>query len=166
MKNHPEQSSSLSEFIFFLEMNLLKALWPPEGSADSKVLYIYIYTFSRRFYPKRLQVIHFCQYVCSLGIEPTTFCAVNTMLYHWATGTFNDIWHLFLLSLLGVYLLLLLLRVIYYSLYMSSCFLPLFIYSIFIQNRLFQSSCTVINRKITESVMQTSSNMRKIKILL
>ncbi len=28
------------------------------------------------------------QYVCSLGIEPTTFCAANTMLYHWATGTF------------------------------------------------------------------------------
>ncbi len=29
----------------------------------------------------------FCQYVCSLGIEPTTFCAANTILYHWATGT-------------------------------------------------------------------------------
>ncbi len=29
----------------------------------------------------------FCQYVCSLGIEPTIFCATNTMLYHWATGT-------------------------------------------------------------------------------
>ncbi len=29
----------------------------------------------------------FCQYVCSLGIEPTTFCAANAMLYHWATGT-------------------------------------------------------------------------------
>ncbi len=26
----------------------------------------------------------FCQYVCSLGIEPTTFCAANAMLY---TGT-------------------------------------------------------------------------------
>ncbi len=25
--------------------------------------------------------------MCSLGIEPTTFCAANTMLYHWATGT-------------------------------------------------------------------------------
>ncbi len=35
-----------------------------------------------------IQVIHlFYQYVCSLGIEPTTFCAANTMLYHWATGT-------------------------------------------------------------------------------
>ncbi len=29
----------------------------------------------------------FDQYVCSLGVEPTTFCAANTMLYHWATGT-------------------------------------------------------------------------------
>ncbi len=35
-----------------------------------------------------IQVIHFfvC-YVCSLGIEPTTSCAANAMLYHWATGT-------------------------------------------------------------------------------
>ncbi len=24
----------------------------------------------------------FCQYVCSLGIEPITFCAANAMLYH------------------------------------------------------------------------------------
>ncbi len=24
----------------------------------------------------------FCQYVCSLRIEPTTFCAANAMLYH------------------------------------------------------------------------------------
>ncbi len=29
----------------------------------------------------------FYHYVCSLGIEPTTFCAANAMLYHWATGT-------------------------------------------------------------------------------
>ncbi len=29
----------------------------------------------------------FYQYVCCLGIEPTTFCAANAMLYHWATGT-------------------------------------------------------------------------------
>ncbi len=54
-------------------------------------IYIYIYTFSRRFYPKRLTVhsgyTFFNHYVCSLGIEPTTFCAANAMLYHWATGT-------------------------------------------------------------------------------
>ncbi len=34
-----------------------------------------------------IQAIHFfCQYVFSLGIEPTTFCTSNAMLYHWATG--------------------------------------------------------------------------------
>ncbi len=38
-----------------------------------------------------IQVIHFfvC-YVCSLGIEPTTSCAANAMLYHWATGTLGN----------------------------------------------------------------------------
>ncbi len=55
------------------------------------LLYIYIYAFSRRFYPKRLKVhfrlYFFCQYVCSLGIGPTNFCAANAMLYHWATRT-------------------------------------------------------------------------------
>ncbi len=53
------------------------------------MIYIYIYAFSRCFYPKRLTIAFrqyiFYQYVCSLGIEPTTFCAANTMLYHWAT---------------------------------------------------------------------------------
>ncbi len=33
-----------------------------------------------------IQTIHFL-YVCSLGIEPITFCAANAMLYPWATGT-------------------------------------------------------------------------------
>ncbi len=51
------------------------------------IYYIYMHAFSRRFYPKRLTLHVFCQYVCSLGIEPTTFCAANAMLYHWATGT-------------------------------------------------------------------------------
>ncbi len=37
-------------------------------------------------------IICFYQYVCSLGIEPTTFCAANAMLYHWATGT---LWNTF-----------------------------------------------------------------------
>ncbi len=48
------------------------------------ILQIYIYEFSRRFYPKRLiQCIHIiCQYACSMGIEPTTFSTANTMLYH------------------------------------------------------------------------------------
>ncbi len=26
-------------------------------------------------------------YMCSLRIEPTTFCAANAMLYYWATGS-------------------------------------------------------------------------------
>ncbi len=29
-------------------------------------------------------------YVCSLGIEPITFCAANAMLYPWATGTLEE----------------------------------------------------------------------------
>ncbi len=52
-------------------------------------IYIYIYAFSRRFYPKRLTIAFrlyiFNQCMCSLGIEPTTFCAADAMLYHWAT---------------------------------------------------------------------------------
>ncbi len=51
--------------------------------------HIYIYIFSRHFYPKRLTIAFrlyiFNQHLCSLGIEPTTFCAANAMLYHWAT---------------------------------------------------------------------------------
>ncbi len=43
--------------------------------------YVYIYAFSRRFYPKRLTVHSdynfFCQYVCSLGIEPMTFALLT-----------------------------------------------------------------------------------------
>ncbi len=52
------------------------------------LIYYIFYAFSRRFYPKRLTgYIFFYQYVCSLGIEPTTFCAANAMFYHWDTGT-------------------------------------------------------------------------------
>ncbi len=54
-----------------------------------KVQPIYIYAFSRHFYPKRLTIAFrlyiFYQYLCSLGIEPTIFCAANAMLYRWAT---------------------------------------------------------------------------------
>ncbi len=46
-------------------------------------IYIYMYAFSRRFYPKRLRLYIYCQYVCSLG----TFCPANTIIYHWAIGT-------------------------------------------------------------------------------
>ncbi len=35
-----------------------------------------------------IQVKHFfCQYVCSLGIEPTTFALLTQYSNHWATGT-------------------------------------------------------------------------------
>ncbi len=34
-----------------------------------------------------IQVIHvFCQYMCSLGIEPTTFALLTQCSNHWATG--------------------------------------------------------------------------------
>ncbi len=54
-----------------------------------------IYAFSRLFLAfiqsnlQCIQAIHFIfnQYVCSLGIDPTTFCAANAMLYHRTTGT-------------------------------------------------------------------------------
>ncbi len=49
----------------------------------------YIYAFSRPFIPKRLTMhsVYTLSFVsmCSLGIEPTTFCAANAMLNHWAT---------------------------------------------------------------------------------
>ncbi len=44
--------------------------------------FIYIYAFSRRFYPKRLTVhsgYTFFVSVC-VGIEPTTFALANAML--------------------------------------------------------------------------------------
>ncbi len=61
---------------------------PPRGKHDLH-LHLYLHLcISRRFYPKRLTVhsgytyFLFYQYVCSLGIEPMTFCAANAMLYH------------------------------------------------------------------------------------
>ncbi len=52
----------------------------------AQMAFIYIYAFSRHFYPKRLTVhsgyTFFYQYVCSLGIKPMTLCAANAMPYH------------------------------------------------------------------------------------
>ncbi len=60
------------------------------------LLYIYIYAFSRRFYPKRLTVhsgyTFFCQYMCSLAIEPTTFALLPQCSNQWATGTLYHIY--------------------------------------------------------------------------
>ncbi len=50
-----------------------------------------------------IQAINFfCQYVCSLEIEPTTFCAAKAMLYHWATGTLYKIIFSMFCSIKGV----------------------------------------------------------------
>ncbi len=64
------------------------------GKINSGHFFLFsISIFSRHFYPKQLTVhsdyTFVCQYVCSLGIEPTNFALTNTMLYHWATGTFG-----------------------------------------------------------------------------
>ncbi len=45
-------------------------------------IYLNFYAFSRCFYPKRLTKRKFslhiyCKYVCSLGIEPTTFALLT-----------------------------------------------------------------------------------------
>jgi len=56
-------------------------------SLFSGLLYIYIYAFSRCFYPKRLTVHPgYTCFVC-VFLGNWTFCAANAMLYHWATGT-------------------------------------------------------------------------------
>ncbi len=54
---------------------------------ENVCVFIYIYAFIQSDL-QCIQAIHFFyQYVCSLGIEPTTCCAANAMLYHWATET-------------------------------------------------------------------------------
>ncbi len=62
-----------------------------KSHAFEKFVYIYIYAFSRCFYPKRLTVLscytYFFQYMCSLGIEPTTFALLTQCSNHWTTGT-------------------------------------------------------------------------------
>jgi len=49
-------------------------------------LYIFIFTFMHladAFIKSDLQDIDFfCQYMCSLGIEPMIFCTANAMLHH------------------------------------------------------------------------------------
>ncbi len=54
----------------------------------SEMRHIYIYAFSRRFYPKWLiQVIHVLSVCVFPGNRTHNLCAANTMLYHWATDT-------------------------------------------------------------------------------
>ncbi len=54
-------------------------------------IYIYIYAFSRRFYPKRLTVhssysFTFYQLLLSLGIEPMILALLAPCSTIWATG--------------------------------------------------------------------------------
>ncbi len=70
-----------------LAQNPMKQNWFVDGFG---ALFI-TFSFTRHFYPKRLTVhsgyTTFFVSMCFLGIQPTTFCAANAMLYHWATGT-------------------------------------------------------------------------------
>ncbi len=51
----------------------------------------HIFTFSRRFYPKRLTVHSGYTFVLSVCVFPGNWthnlCTTNAMLYHWAKGT-------------------------------------------------------------------------------
>ncbi len=53
------------------------------------LIYIYIYAFSRRFYPKRLTIAFRLYIFSSMCVpwesNPQPFCATDAMLYHWAT---------------------------------------------------------------------------------
>ncbi len=62
---------------------LLCSLLHPTTKHLNHLRFIYIYQtlFSKATYSTfRLYIL--CQYVCSLGIKPTTFSAANAMLYH------------------------------------------------------------------------------------
>ncbi len=78
---------------FSLSLATVKVMWP---WTTKPVIRVHLFTFMHladTFIQSDLQCIRaihlfiFYQYVCSLGIKPTTFCAANAMLYHWATGT-------------------------------------------------------------------------------
>ncbi len=49
-----------------------------------------------------IQALHlYCQYVCSLGIEPTTFALLTQCSNHWATGTLYTLNYLFYFAEVG-----------------------------------------------------------------
>ncbi len=66
-------------------------LWTGSGWCDEgKILLpnIYIYAFSRSFYPKfRLYILSVCVFP---GNWTHNLCAANAMLYHWDMGTNNS----------------------------------------------------------------------------
>ncbi len=50
--------------------------------------------------------------MCFLGIEPTTFCAANAMLDHWATGTLINIINIILGNINNIFKIIVLKNII------------------------------------------------------
>ncbi len=62
------------------------------GFSRTTISRLYIYIFSRRFYPKQLTGYTFFLSVCVFpGTWTHNLCSANAMLYHWATGTLQRI---------------------------------------------------------------------------
>ncbi len=47
----------------------------------------WVYIYQTLLFKATYRLYFFCQYVCSLGIEPTTFALLMQCSNHWATGT-------------------------------------------------------------------------------
>ncbi len=56
------------------------------------IIYIYQTLFSKATY-SAFRLYIFCQYMCSLGIEPTTFVLLTQCSNHWATGTLSELFN-------------------------------------------------------------------------
>ncbi len=100
--------SDMYDYLSFLE-NRWQILKHLGTHASEFAFHCFTFTFIRRFYPKRLTVhsgnTFFSQYMCSLGIEPTTFALLTQCSNHWATGTqeqvlinFDEYWICFFAS--------------------------------------------------------------------
>ncbi len=79
---------------------LIRMLWPVTPSfllvSRGHLVYIYIYAFSRRFYPKRLTLhssysFTFYQLLLSLGIEPMILALLMPCSTIWATGKLSGL---------------------------------------------------------------------------
>ncbi len=60
-------------------------------SPGERLIYIYIYAFSRRFYPKRLTLHSSYSYLLSLGFEPMILTLLAPCSTSWATGKLNGL---------------------------------------------------------------------------
>ncbi len=64
---------------------------------------IYIYAFSRRFYPKRLTEHSGYTFLLSVSVFPGNgthdLCTANAMLYHWATNPLETHWEFFVINI-------------------------------------------------------------------